>query len=325
MDDRMLHEYRRDPDPGFARQLRERLRRVERPRGLPRPLVRALATACALGIVVALFTVPSVRVSAQAILDLFRVQRFAAVEFDESRLEKLQSLEKDRGLLIFDQKETLREPGPTRHVPSYEAASPEAGFAVSTPAYLPDGLKVDSVFVEGEGSMRVSVSEAKLRALLDRLDVNGVDVPQNLDGGWIEVRKPPVVVQRFVSPKRKAVLIQARSPEVSLPAGWDVAQLGEIGLRVLGLDEREAKRIARATDWRSTLLVPVPLDVTTFRQVTVRGNSGLLIVTTGEPAAEGKPRRQGTMLMWTHGDRVFCIRGNLSASDVLQMAESIPS
>ena len=91
------------------------------------------------------------------------------------------------------------------------------------------------------------------------------------------------------------------------------------------LKEEKAKRIARATDWRSTLLVPVPLNVTTFRQVTVRGNSGLLIVTTGEPAADGRPHRQGTMLMWTHGDRVFCIRGNLSAGDVIQMAESIPS
>jgi Domain of unknown function (DUF4367) len=325
MDDRMLHEYRRDPDPRFARQLRERLRRTERPRGLPRPLAQALATACALSIVIALFTMPSVRVSAQAILDLFRVQRFAAVEFDESRLEVLQSLEKDRGLLVFDQKETLREPGPARYVSSHEAASPEAGFAVSAPTYLPDGLKADSVFVEGEGSMRLSVSEAKLRALLDRLDVNGVNVPPNLDGGWIEVRKPPVVVQRFSSPKREAVLVQARSPEVSVPAGWDVAQLGEIGLRVLGLDAGEAKRIARATDWRSTLLVPVPLNATTFRQVTVRGNSGLLIVTTGESPVEGKPRRMGTMLLWSDGDRVFCIRGNLSAADVIQMAESIPS
>ena len=62
-----------------------------------------------------------------------------------------------------------------------------------------------------------------------------------------------------------------------------------------------------------------------IEQVTVRGNSGLLIVTTGEPAADGRPHRQGTMLMWTHGDRVFCIRGNLSAADVIQMAESIPS
>jgi hypothetical protein len=324
MDDGMLHEYRRDPDPRFARDLRERLRRSERPQGLPRPLARVLAAACALGVVVALFAVPSVRVSAQALLDLFRVRRFAAVEFDRSRFEALRSIDKDRGLLVFDREETLKE-GTTRYFPSREAASPEAGFAVSAPAYLPDGLKADTVLVRSEEAMRFTVSEAKLRSLLDRLDVKNVNVPQGLDGQWVEVRKPPVVLQKFRSEKLRAVLMQARSPEVSVPAGWDMVQLGEIGLRVLGLDAGEAKRIARATDWRSTLLVPVPLNVTTFRQVTVRGNSGLLIITSGEPEAQGAPQRKGTILMWTDGDRIFCLKGNLSARDVIQVAESIPS
>ena len=85
-----------------------------------------------------------------------------------------------------------------------------------------------------------------------------------------------------------------------------------------------AKRIARSTDWRTTLLVPIPLNVTTFRLVTVRGNSGLMIITTGdESPPPGKPQRKGVMVMWTQGDRVFCLRGNLSAGDLLQMANSV--
>ena len=71
--------------------------------------------------------------------------------------------------------------------------------------------------------------------------------------------------------------------------------------------------------------MPVPLNVTTFRQVTVAGNSGLLITTTGEARTDGKPRRMGAMLMWTRGDRVFCLRGDLSAQDTIEMAESISS
>jgi hypothetical protein len=324
-DDRLLYEYRREPDPRFARELRDRLGRAEQPRGIPRPMVPLLVTACALGVVVAIFAVPSVRVSAQALLDLFRVRRFAAVEFDEARLEALKSIDKDRGLLVFDKEETLHDSGPPRYVPTRDAASPEAGFAVSTPSYLPDGLIPDSIFVEGEESMRFTVSEAKLRTILDRLDVRDVSVPTGLDGQWIEVRQPPVVVQKFRSDKRRAVLVQSKSPEVAIPPGWNVEQLGEIGLRVLGLDAAEARRIARATDWRTTLLVPVPLNVTTFRQVTVGGNSGLLITTTGEATADGKPKRRGAMLMWAQGDRLFCLQGDLSAEDTIQMAESIPS
>ena len=321
MDDKMLHEYRRPPDARFARELRERLRRHERPSALRAPrTIRFLAAACGVAIVASLFTVPSVRVSAQALLDLFRVRRFAAVEFRESRLEALRSLQKERGLMIFDREEKLVDPGPMRHVPSREAASPQVGFAVSAPSYLPEGLAADSVFVEGAGEMRFAVSEAKLRSLLDGLDLRDVSVPSGLDGRWIEVRKPPVVIQRFRGGSRRAALVQARSPEVSVPSGWDVERLAEIGLRVLGLDAGEARRIARATDWRSTLLVPVPMDASSFRQVTIRGNEGLLITTAGAPAADGRRQR---ILMWTEGDRVFCLQGNLRDSDLVQMAESV--
>lgn len=321
----MLHEYRRDPDPRFARDLRERLRRQEGRRSpVAGRVVRLAALAAGVALVAALFTIPSVRVSAQSFLELFRVRRFAAVPFSESRFETLRSLEqgKDHGLLVLDKEETVLDPGPMRYVPSREAASPEAGFAVSAPSYLPEGLVADSVFVEGAGAMRLSVSEAKLRSVLQRLDLNDVEVPTGLDGRWIEVKKPPVVFQKFRSPRNgRAMLVQARSPEVSVPAGWDVERLAEIGLRVLGLDTGEARRIARSTDWRSTLLVPVPMNVSTFRQVTVRGQSGLLI-TTSTRGQDGR-RREGAMLMWTQGERVFCLQGNLSGRDLMQMAESV--
>ena len=322
MDDRMLHEYRRTPDPRFEQELRERLRQGERPRGVPRPVIRTLAVACALGVVVAIFAVPSVRVSAQAILDIFRVRRFAPVEFNQARIEALKSIENERGLLVFDRQETLQS-GWSMYFPTRQGASQKAGFAVSAPSYLPDSLAPESVFVHGEEAVRFSVSEAKLRELLDRLDVKGVAVPSGLEDGWVEVHKPTVVVQRFRSSKRKAILIQAPSPEVSVPAGWDMEKLGEIGLRILGLDAGEARRMARATDWKSTLLVPVPLDVASFRQVTIRGNSALLITTTGEQQTDGRPRRRGAMLMWAEGDRIYCLRGDLSAKDTIQMAESI--
>src|SRR5262245_40485586 len=222
--DRMLHEYRRDPDPRFARELRERLRRTERvPSVTTRRVMRFAAAACAVAVVAAIFAIPSVRVSAQSFLELFRVRRFAAVKFDESRLETLRSMGEKRELLVFDKTEEVRDPGPPRYVSSREAASPEVGFRVSAPGYLPNGFTPDSVFVCGDGAMRLSISEEKLRSLLQQLDVRDVQVPTGLDGKWVEVRKPPVVLQKFRGPReRRAVFVQARSPEVSLPSGWDV-------------------------------------------------------------------------------------------------------
>jgi len=323
MDDRMLHEYRREPDPRFATDLRERLRRLERNRAFPsRRAVRIIAAAAAVAAITVIFAVPSVRVSAQAVLDVFRVKRFAAVEFKESRRDLLESIDKERGFLVFDRQEKILDPGPPSYVASREAAAAPAGFDVRAPRYLPPGMAADSVFVQGAGAARMAVSEEKLRSLLERLDLRDVKVPAGLDGQWVEFRKPPVVMQRFRSERRRAMLLQARSPEITLPAGWNLAQLGEIGLRILGLDPGDAKRIAKATDWRSTLLVPVPMNATSFRQVTVNGQSGLLIMTTGEPAADGK-RRERTILMWSTGDRVFFLQGNLDGKELIRMAESV--
>lgn len=321
MDDRFLNELRRDPDPRFARELRERLRSRERAEGgSRRHVARWVAVAGTLAIVTALFTVPSVRVSAEALLDLFRVRHFAAVKFNESRFEALRSMGEQHEMLVLERAETLRDPGPARPVPSREAASPQVGFSVGAPGFLPEGLTADSIFVTGEGAMRLTVSESKLRALLDRLDLREVKVPEGLDGRAIEVRKPPMVVQKFRSSKRRVALVQSRSPEVSVPAGWDVERLAEIGLRILGLDAGEARRIARSTDWRSTLLVPVPMNASTFRQVTIHGQPGLLVTTTGSPAGDGRLHR---VLLWTEGDRVFCIQGDLSDQNMVQMAESV--
>ena len=274
---------------------------------------------------VALFTLPSFRASAQALLDLFRVRKFAAVQFDESRLEKLKAMKEDQALMVFDKQETLREPGPPQYYPSLDAAGSAAGFMIRRPTYLPNGLALDSVFVDGAGEARLAVSEAKLRAVLDQLDLRDVSVPSGLDGQWIDVQKPPIVVQRFKSGNWEARFVQGPSPEVRVPPGLEVERLAEVGLRILGLDAGEARRIAQSTDWRSTLVVPVPINASTFRQVTIHGQPGLLIATSAMPSSDGKKRRrEGTILMWTENDRVFGLMSrNLSPPDLVQMAESV--
>jgi hypothetical protein len=320
MDDRFLHEWRRTPDPRFARDLRDRLRGHEA-RPAPRRMAPLIGAAAAAATIVVVFAVPSVRASAEAFLDLFRIRKFAAVEFNESRLETLRSLGKDRTLFVFDRAETVQDPGPRRHMPTVELAAAEAGLAVRTPTYLPRGMTRDSIFVGGDGRVVVSVSEPKLRALLDQLALRDVAIPSGLDGRRLELHKPPVVFQEFRSERHRLELVQARSPEVAVPAGLDVERLAEIGLRVLGLDAGEARRIARATDWRSTLIVPVPMNASTFRQVTVRGQSGLLITTAG--SAGGGRRREGTVVLWSEAERVYGLETSLGPSEAMQVAESV--
>jgi hypothetical protein len=48
-----------------------------------------------------------------------------------------------------------------------------------------------------------------------------------------------------------------------------------------------------------------------------------MITTKGEKAADGKSHREGTLLMWSEGGKVFCLRSDLRAEQVMQIAESV--
>lgn len=318
MDDRFLHEHRREPRPEFARSLRARLRAHERDdeaRGF-RP---AFAGAFAVIAVAVAFLFPSVRVSAHAFLEMFRVRQFAAVQFDANRMEQLRKLYGASGPeMVFDDHQVLRDPGPPQFYPSLELGAGAAGLAPLRLSYLPRDLAADSVWVNGEGGMRLTLHDAKLRETLDRLGLGDVRVPSGFDGQPIEVRKPPVLIQQYRAARARATLVQARNPDVGLPAGADLAALGEVGLRVLGLDPSEARRVASSIDWRSTIVVPVPLDASSFRAVTIQGHGGLLVT---RSAAHGG--RDGSLVMWADGERIFAVETNLGGPDAVQMAESV--
>lgn len=324
MDDRFMYELRRDPDPSFAGELRDRLGRDEQLRQhRARRWRPALAVAATVAALVALFAFPSVRVSAQAVLDLFRVRSFAAVEFDPNRFDKLRDLKQDNAMLGFGRQDVLRDPGPAQEVATPAAASAMAGIAVSTPTELPQGLTLRKVLVEGAGEARLTANAAQLREILSALDIRDLDVPDGLDGKSVTVRKPPIVIQQFANQDRTLTFIQARQPDVELPAGVDLGQLAEIGMRIIGVDKAQARRLARSIDWHTTLMVPVPANASTFRGVEVHGHSGLLITTAGKPAADGKRQRQGTVLMWSEGDRVFAMESSLHGVDLMAIAESV--
>lgn len=326
MDDRFMRSLKREPDPRFAARLRERLGRqaaadAREPRRFPR-LAPAFAGVLAAGLVAALFVFPSVRASAQAVLDLFRVRNFAPVAFDPERMERLRALDQKNAFLVFDRHEVLEEPGPGRTVSTEQEAESAAGFPVITPTALPEAMTLRTIRVEDRGAARFSADPAKLRGLLEALGIDDVTVPQSLAGQWVTVRKPPVVFQKFESPRRHVEFIQAPSPQVELPPGAQLGQLAEIGMRVLGVEAAEARRLAGSVDWHSTLLVPVPMNAASFRSVQVNGDPGLLLVTKGDRNPDGTARRDGTMLLWSSRGNVYAMSGSVSDQELMRMAES---
>jgi hypothetical protein len=331
MDDRFLDKGRREPRPEFARSLKERLHRQDagaapgRARGAFH-LSPAVAAFAAVLVVAGLFSIPAVRVSAQSFLDLFRVRNFAAVTVDAARLKQLRDQKFDVES-ILGTPEMLRDPGPPQVFATGQDASVATGYPLRQVVHPLRGMTPDTTWVRGEAESKLKVDASRLRETLHALAINDVQVPAGIDGAEVHLNIRPVARTVYRREGARMTLIQAPSPELSLPTGIDVAQLGEIGLRIAGLSAGEAKRFAQNVDWHSTLLVPVPADASSFREVDVRGHKGLLVAMGDHGMRGDGPRRikkGGSQILWSDGERIFAmVSRDVTDVELLQMANAV--
>jgi hypothetical protein len=321
------------PNSAFAARLRATLRALP-PNAVARVAPAAnvrrwFAAAASIAVVGFAFTLPPVQAAAEAFLDLFRVRQFAGVQFDPERIQSLQT----SGLSpeqIFGRVEPLTEEPQRVSYATAADAGAAAGMRVRTPAWIPPGFSSNGVMASSEVAARITVDTAGLQAVLDTLGLADVELPDGLDGQTATVRVPPIVTQSFVSKvpvvsedgpstrDRSVHVIQARSPDVSFPAGLDLSKLAYAGLRVLGMSRDEAYRMSVTIDWRSTLIVPVPKQAVAYRPINVSGNEGLLIE--GLAAGETYP---GGVLMWSSGGETFAVAGAVSGEELLEIAQNL--
>ena len=323
MDDKFLYGLHSDPPAEFADKLRTRLRHQEETTRIKvgrRLTWRAGAAAAAAILAGVLLMFPAVRASAQAFLDLFRVINFTAVPVDPARVRRLFS--EDLGLqqLIGGRVEKLADPGAAQQFATPELAGAAVGFRVRLPEDVPTGVVMTKIEVKGERALRVTGDTTRLQQLLDALEIRDLSVPETLDGQTATFRMPQLVHLTYTAGDAQMDFFQGRSPEVSLPVGVDLPRLGEIGLRVLGLERGEAYRLAQAIDWRSTLVVPVPALTTAFRQVDVQGNRALLMRSVS--TSQGN-EVASNLLVWSEAGYVYGMTGRVGMSAMLQMANSL--
>ncbi|MDB6102757.1 MAG: hypothetical protein JWO52_2756 [Gammaproteobacteria bacterium] len=324
-DDFMLSGWRKPP-PDFARQLRDRLHGLdcEAASSVDRfkPISRIAACVAALVLVVGAFTFPAVQAGARAFLDLFRIVNFAPVPVQAGRFSALMERQDlDLPRMLSEQVEVLKAPRARQIVADAAAAGAAAGIQVRMPTWRPVGLEPQLIEVSADQALRFTASTAKLKRVLDAFGIDDLSVPDEIDGQSAAVHVPAIVRVSYHSQDHDVVLLQARQPEVSFPGGINLASLAEIGLRVLGLKSAEAHRFAQNVDWRTTLIVPVPADVQVFRQVDIQGNPGLLIETVRRSSRGVLPEE--SRLLWSSGDSVFALVGNVRPTELFEMAQSV--
>jgi len=278
-----------------------------------------------------------VRAAAREFLDLFRVKRFAAVPVDPQRLERLAKGGLDFKSLVADQVQVVVAPEKPELVASPEAGAVAAGIVAQLPTVLPRRAELVETTLGRPGTFRVQVDTAKLEALALAAGADEIEIPAWWNGATIDIEVPPVLATRYARtidlgegrpPRQDSFLLfQSATPQVDLPEGFDLAILGRLGLRVAGMSAEEALSFSRAIDWRATVLVPVPVQGGTFREVEVSGRRGLLVTVQPPPRTtpDAPARRAHSLLLWSTADKVFALQGPATHDGVemLEMAQSI--
>jgi hypothetical protein len=297
----------------------------------PRPGMRRFIFSGLLAtLILSLLAFPSVRATADQLLQIFRAtsNRFVAVE--AGRLKQLQAMQFDTSTLFLSSPHFAAGSMQQTKVSTLSGAARLAGFTPEQVSTLPGQATSQRIAVYGTSTVSFTLNIRSLRDVLSVLNISDVTLPDALGNEPIEAVIPPAVVTRYEGSSYSLSLYQGRSPKVTLPAGVDLAELGRAGLRVLGMEPAAADALSKQIDWRSTLVVPFPTGLSYIKQVQVGNVSGLLVRASAidglQSRLSGGNAADHTLLYWQRGERFYVIDaqgGGVSESALLIAADSV--
>lgn len=294
--------------------------------------------AIAVLLLAATLSFPQTRALADQLLNLFRVQQVQVVSIDFSGMQDLTGQgpigEKLSQLLSSSVTVTQKGTAPVT-VADAAQASQMAGFTVR----LPQGKTPSQLRVMKGSAFNFKIDQAKAQALLDEAGRNDLVLPAAIDGKTVSVSIPAGVSAGYgtcpsntgdnsdkgfgdgSAGRRYAdciLLAQIPSPTVSAPAEVNISQLVQIGLEFTGMSNEEAAAYTASVDWTSTLVIPIPKNAATYKQVSVDGVTGTLIQRPSDDAPMFS-------LIWVKDGIIYAISGTGNNSDqALQLANSLP-
>ena len=277
-------------------------------------------------LVVGALAVPSVRATAEQILQTFRAESATFVSVDPNRVSQLMS-DVDPSSLFLTRPALAPGTMERNDVLTAAEAAKTVGFTPEQVTALP-GAQINQKFsTYSSGSVSFTVDVAKLRELLKLLNITDVTLPNALGAQPITADIPAFMVSSHAGSDYTLTLAQGRSPEVHLPPGVELAQLGKSALRVVGLSEAEADRLSKQINWASTLVVPFPAGASDFKQVQVGNVPGLLVESDAMRGAGSRiVPSDSTLLYWQQGDHFYVLSGTGSAASeqaLLDAAKSV--
>ncbi|MFL5732301.1 MAG: anti-sigma factor family protein [Chloroflexia bacterium] len=291
--------------------------------GQRRGLFSGLAAAM---LVLSLVAFPSVRAAADSLLQTFRAKSVIFVPVDTARLQQLASLSTDPTALFLSKPSVV---GTEKTTPTGSAAEAArlAGFTPEQPATLPGKPASTQFIVHDSLKAQAQVNVETVRQVLSALGITDLTLPDTVGSAPITADMPPFVETAYKGAGYELRLVQGQSPTVNLPKAVELAQLGEIGLRVIGMQPEQARDLSRQIDWSSTLVVPFPANLSDVVRVQVGDAPGLMVTAAATGSlAGGYGGGDSTIIYWQRGGRFYVLQGsgaNLNNDLMLVAAKSV--
>lgn len=297
------------------------------------PVARAAVTVAV--VLILLLAFPSTRAMAGKFLNLFRVQQVTVLAIDPTGLESMtrnEALGKKLSELVSSSTVVTDEPGEPVKAATGEEAGALAGFTVR----LPEDQTASAIYVTESSAFTLTVDREKAQALLDGAGRPDLVLPEAIDGAEIYVNIPAMVSASFgICPEPDTegnnspidiqtpyfdciILGEMTSPTVDTPEDVDMAQLAQIALEFSGMSAEEAAAFASKVDWGTTLVIPIPRDISTYSEVSVDGVTGTLIQSTDEYSS-------GYVLLWVKNGILYSVSGTgMDTAAAFAIAEALP-
>jgi len=297
----------------------------------PLPAWGTLAMAA---LVIFLVTFAPARSWTQRVLMMLRVEKVTVVPVDLNVNPSRDTRALVQQVISNDVTVTLSA-GKPQSVTEASQASQLAGFPVRTFTNL---RETPQIGVVGEQGYIMKLDQGRLQAILNSLGQTNLEIPASVNGQTIAVHIPKSAFLRYGNcPDYRAgskagaqnqntpssatgciMLSEVPSPIVSVPPDLNVSQLFEIALQAAGMTPQQAQNFCATVDWKSTLVVPIPRQASSYLEEQVDGVQGNLIM---GRSYRGRPPEY--TLIWVKNEIIYSIHGYGQPDQALALADAL--
>jgi hypothetical protein len=286
-----------------------------------------------------LLTFAPVRAWAESLLTVFRVEHFTVLEMDSAMgngLQNNQLLNQAVSRVLSDEVTVIQSPQRPQSVADAATASQLAGF----PVQLLSGQTPAALLLESGAAVQMKLDRDRLQSILDEAGRNDLHIPGAVDGAIVGVHIPAGIMALYGNCGDAAIrmegqhqaqnssniqpadatcisLAEVPSPSVSAPPEIHPDQIAQVALQFYGMSASDAANFTKTVDWTSTLVLPVVRGQSSYKQVSVNGNDGVLL------RPQNRQPATSFTLMWVGDGIVYALNGTGDDTTALSLASQL--